>query len=918
MAMQINKIKRKLAKNKHGESELFDVHDIMEYGFPSSPSAIAYDEHLGLLALVTSSGELRVYGKTGVLVSTTHKDISAVSQLVWVPNEGRLISLGEKKGQSTLTLFELNKKSGVKSVILEAVKELVLDTKKATKCSLVPAEGKLLIGTEVGDTLVMDVSSFELKEETIHVDVAMQSVPEDLKLTPGSVQVVEPHPSNKELVLIGYHSGLMVVWNLEDKLAQGTFFISCSALESASWMGEGDGFVSAHADGSYYRWTLNAECQPVQSFPFADPLEPAQRITKLQLYHCERGDFMVFSGGLPKNMYTSTHSFTVHHGEAQINYETASKIVDFEVIYTLETLATEPTEETAEGETEEAEKPEPTVVKKVSALAVLTEDELIMIDLTSTEGEDEKEPQWPVFRKPYLNSASPNDITCLYIHEDCGGLLEKLVQMGDSMFAGKSKSDWPIFGGSVESKASEKLNIAVTGHYDGSVRFYDVNGGKFELLYVLNLNNYFQPEDIDEESAANESLGDVILRKVGEEFGLCGDDNRFAVCKLYICPKTEKLFIGSHSGQVVVFELGETTPANIEINEVKIVPDDAGFRWKGAHPAKLKDLSAESLPSGYVLKTVVQCEPPAPITSMAVNEKYGLIAAGTSHGFGVFDMVLSKTALTRSTLVENDEAASGAKLSKSKSLREGIRNSFRKLKPKKTETTAEPTASTPKSEASTSKPTEVKSEDPKPTEEEKPAADAEKKEEGEDKSKEGEVEEKKEEPEASAEPSPAEETKPEEPEKTAEEPKTVEEVKEEEKAPVEPVVAPEPAPAAPSVTIMETEEQKEGQMAARVVEARGERQDKTMMSTVRYLFFADTFLRNSKDNSPSLWVGTHAGSVYSYLITLPEERESEEAKLRLAKEIKLLHRAPVVYMNILDHSGFPLPDASAVAAQKVS
>merc|ERR550532_640457 len=91
-----------------------------------------------------------------------------------------------------------------------------------------------------------------------------------------------------------------------------------------------------------------------------------------------------------------------------------------------------------------------------------------------------------------------------------------------------------------------------------------------------------------------------------------------------------------------------------------------------------------------------------------------------------------------------------------------------------------------------------------------------------------------------------------------------------------------------------------------------------MMSTVRYLFFADTFLRNGKDSSPSLWVGTHAGSVYSYLVTIPEERESAEAKLKLAKEIKLLHRAPVVYMNILDHSGFPLPDLSAVAVGKES
>ena len=992
MAMQINKIKRKLAKNKHVESELFDVHNIMEYGFPTSPSAIAYDDQLGLLALATGTGELRVYGKSGVLVNGQHeKKVSSVSQIAWIPNEGRIVTLAETSGQSVLTLFELNTKSGAKSIVLEPVKDLVIDTKKATTFSLIASVGIILIGTEVGDTLVLDAASFELKEDTIHLDVAMQSVPEDLKLTPGSVQVVVPHPSNKELVLIGFHVGLLIVWNLEDKLAQGTFYVSCESLESASWSSDGNGFVTAHSDGSYYSWTLDVECKPVQTFPFAELAEPAQKLGKVEV----SDDFLVFTGGLPKLTYASTHSFAVKQGETQVNYETSSKILDFQIIHSQQEVvsapqetteetqapseeateespseeATEeaPSEEATEAPSEEAtEAPEPVMVRKASALAVLTEDELIIIDLLSAASEDGAQPQWPAFKKPYLNSASPNDVTCLYVYEDSAteaNLIEKLSKFDKAMFADKSTRDWPIFGGSSESAQSSKSNVVVTGHYDGSLRFYDVNDGKFSLLYSLNLNNYFLPEDLEEDpAAAHESLGDVELRKVGEDFGSSGDDNRFAVCKLYICPKSEKLFVGTHSGQVVVFEMEEVDVNTVQIHEVKIVPDEAGFKWKGCHPAKLKELAEEQLPEGYSLKFVVQCEPPAPITSMAVNEKYGLIAAGTSHGFGVFDIEASKAVLTRSTLVENDEAASGAKLSKSKSLREGIRNSFRRLKPKKTESSAD-SSTKAKTDVSSSKIEEAKVEEEKPKEEEtKPAeVEPEKTEEAGDKPVESEVpakdaeetEEVEKAPEAAGDAPASEETKPDEPEEPKEEeaeekpaetepeapaeptetvaekveeqpteekeePPKEEEVKPEEPKPEEPEAAgPSDATAVPAVTIVETEEQKEDASTTRVVEARGERQDKTMMSTVRYLFFADTFLRNSKDSSPSLWVGTHAGSVYSYLVTLPEEREGNEAKLRLAKEIKLLHRAPVVYMNILDHSGFPLPDLSAVAVGKV-
>ena len=931
MAMQINKIKRKLAKNKHVEADMFDVHDIIEYGFPSSPSAIAFDELLGLLALASGNGEVRIYGKSGVILNGKHdKSVSSVLQLEWIPNEGRLISLSLQSGKSVLTMFEINVKKDV--TVLESVKEVVIENKRATTCCLMQSHNALLIGTEVGDTLVLDVTSFTLQDDTIHIDVAMQSVPEDLKLNPGPVKSIQCHPTDANLVLIGFGSGLLVIWNLEDKIARMTFYSSAATLESICWLKNGTNFMTSHADGSHLKWTTDVEVKPDRVFPFDDPREDSKSIPKVAVcYPDGEQEMMVFSGGLPKQTYASVHSLTVKQGEKQVNYEIASKVVDFIIINEVQVSA-EASEENQEQESPEeecskddVEKTFTVVSKKASALAVLTEEELLMIDLQSEETEDSKTPLWPAFRKPYLNSASPNDVTCLYIYEDCGAdFVAKLRQLGSALFEQNSPRDWPVFGGSVEAKEErEKLNVAVTGHYNGSVRFYDVNCGKFELLYTLSLSNYFMPEDLDEEPAAQESLGEFDLRKVGEEFGSCGDDNRFAVCKLYVCPKTEKVYVGSHSGQVIVFHQAESYTEEVPSHEVKIVPDEAGFKWKGAHPAKLKDLSSETLPSGYLLSMVVQCEPPAPITAMAVNYKNDLIAVGTSHGFGVFDCATSKTVLTRSTLVENDEAASGAKLSKSKSLREGIRNSFRRLKPKK----AEPGESPSKAPAATVETKEEKKEDETEKQEEKKEEqkDAEEtKEEQPVASDEGDQkEEEKKEVESSAEADGAGDAKPAEEKPDEEKPNEEEKVAEPEAAPAEdkagePEASSSEPVAVPTVTIVEPDEHKTTNVG-RVVESRGEKADKTMMSTIRYLFFADTFLRNSKDHSPSLWIGTHSGSVYSYLVTVPaEDRETSEATLRLAKEIKLLHRAPVVYMNVLDHSGFPLPDSAAVVAQKVT
>lgn len=938
MDLQVNKIKRKLQKKKqHVDADIFDIHNVFEYGFPVAPTAVAFDDTLSLLALASGSGEVRVYGQAGVLMVAGHKKNVKVSQLVWIPNEGRLVSLAESSGQSLFSLFEINEVEG--TAVLQLVKEKQLEAKKATTCTIL--DGKtLLVGTEKGDVLSLDLESFEFSDDTIHLDVAMQNVPDDFKVNPGSVKVISFHPTESNLVLIGYNKGLLILWNLEFKLAQGTFFTSCQCLESLSWYSDGSKFVTAHADGSYYTWSKDVEKQfngPSQVFPFGES-EPGQQMSKIAVHQTQNGeDMLIFAGGLPKNTYASTNSVSIRQGDHEVNYELASKVIDFVVVS--ETVIKETSEENQAEEQEGAEDSETPKVQYAypSALLVLTEGELIAVDLKTVSEDDAKHPLWPAIKKPYLNSASPNDITCLYFFEDCGAeFVEQLTKFGSEQFADFSSQAWPVTGGSV--KEDEKFNVAVTGHYDGTVRFYDVNTGKFNLLYTLNLNNYFRPEDdLDEEPVEHESLGDVKLRKIGEDFATCGDDNRFAVCKLYICPKSRSLFVGSHSGQVVVFEFGGENPEEIKICEVKIVPDEANFKWKGCHPAKAKDLSEVTLPTGYTVSYVVQCEPPAPVTAMIASNKYGLISVGTSHGFGVFDCVSKKTLLTRSTLVENDESASGAKLSKTKSLREGIRNSFRRLKPKKAESTTDASVkaeSKPSAGASAEplpKVAETKTEEAehKADDAEKPAEDKEPEKPAEDEAAAGDAEgEKKDED------KPAEESAEaaEEPAKTeeAEEPAKTEEVEEVAKTDEEKLKEMEesadnaagsstqqPSSSGPTVTIVEPEEAKSGHVG-RVVEARGESQDKTMMSTVRCLAFADTFLRNNKDYSPSLWVGTHAGSVYSYLINMPDDRESGEVSLRLAKEIRLLHRAPVVYINVLDHSGFPLPDSAAVSAEKVS
>ena len=78
---------------------------------------------------------------------------------------------------------------------------------------------------------------------------------------------------------------------------------------------------------------------------------------------------------------------------------------------------------------------------------------------------------------------------------------------------------------------------------------------------------------------------------------------------------------------------------------------------------------------------------------------------------------------------------------------------------------------------------------------------------------------------------------------------------------------------------------------------------------------------NANVISPTLWVGTNAGTVYIHTITIPEKekRSEEEVTAQLAKEIQLKHRAPVIYVQVIDSTGKPvsssLPLATAIVEQ---
>jgi len=146
------------------------------------------------------------YGAPGVEFYGEHDSEVAVREVLFVPGQGRLITLTE---DNFLHLWEIN------GVNLEEKKTTNLEgrLKKVSVLCLLPGEEVLLLGTEGGNVYQLNMNKFIVTEDIIYQDVVVKGAPENFKVNPGPVEALEVQPGEPGRVLIGYARGLIAVWD---------------------------------------------------------------------------------------------------------------------------------------------------------------------------------------------------------------------------------------------------------------------------------------------------------------------------------------------------------------------------------------------------------------------------------------------------------------------------------------------------------------------------------------------------------------------------------------------------------------------------------------------------------------------------------------------------------------------------------
>ncbi|XP_071135149.1 syntaxin-binding protein 5-like isoform X6 [Mytilus edulis] len=610
----------------------FQVCNTVRHGFPYQPTAVAFDPVQHLLAIGTKTGWLRLLGRPGVDISCCHDNEVAVTQIVFLGNEGALVTVCS---DDSLHLWNFRQKHP------EIVHSLKFQRERITFCHLAFQSKWLYIGTERGNVHIVNIESFVLSGYVINWNKAIEL---SRKTHPGVVVHLSDNPVDPNKLLIGFESGTIVLWDLKSKQAEFRYN-SPEALRSVSWHHEGKQFMCSHSDGSLTRYNVR---QPPKYIDLMMPhaktgrdgkAEPCKPIAKVEWKSVKNSEPLVmFSGGMSYDRAGRTPTITVMNGKSTTVLEMEHNIVDFVVL---------------------CETPWVNDFQEPYAIVVLLQNDLVVVDLTT--------PGYPCFENPYPMDIHESPVTALQYYADCPpDIIPAFYSVGSKQKrSGFSEKEWPIKGGIWGTTTCSYPEILITGHADGSVKFWDASSVTLQVLYKLKTAKIF-------EKPKKESQ----------------DDDPFAVYLIHLCPESRILCLAGAT-HLILFKFSKqeisTEVSSLDISIVYEVYDDLdspdfecpksstpslsvvsqqqsgsmgsySSNTSDSHSCKLETGTALIVKSGsrkfsagyysdlVCLLQYLDSEHPGNITYISVNSVYGLLAFGNESGLAIIDY-LQKTCL---------------------------------------------------------------------------------------------------------------------------------------------------------------------------------------------------------------------------------------------------------------------------------
>ncbi|XGW20947.1 hypothetical protein V3C99_004147 [Haemonchus contortus] len=590
---------------------------VVRHGLPDDARCLAYDPVQRLLAIGSGHGVVRVIGDVGVDFALKHETDHAVNHVQFLINEGRLVTACSN---DIIHLWDYRQK------VPEIIRSVQLN-KEAVTCIHLPMSSKwLYVGTDKGNVYFVCIATFQLSPYIINWNKAIDL---SCRVHPGSVRQIGVSPVEPGKILIAFDKGILVQWNLATKEVDR--FPYDPPIKCFSWHYEGRMIMTGNVDGSISVYNMRKTTEPQQrTSPHGQG--PCRPINAIDWKLTSDGDqFVIFSGGMPTEDGLPVPALTfLRASKSATVLEMEHPILSFVTLPNI---------------------PFTSCPQQPQALAVLMKGELLMLDLLTA--------GYPCIESPHAMDLHEVPVTCVAYYSDCASdLIGAITLVGcKQRRKGFSEKPWPVSGGIGRECATGHQELILTGHKDGSVRFWQASGENLQFLYRLKTTSHFERL---EEWEGCEKVSHAV-----KSIELCVDSRLLLVCgvsgqvTLFRFTKTESTNTiavvhipqPSASSCNVSDERSPPVPPPREIRRQKKIvsrdstnsPDTSDASGdECVFPFKVRGAPVKRA-AGYQPELACLVPWPSPsqadsVTTTSLNSAFGVIALGLSNGLALVDI----------------------------------------------------------------------------------------------------------------------------------------------------------------------------------------------------------------------------------------------------------------------------------------
>ncbi|CAP33294.1 LOW QUALITY PROTEIN: Protein CBR-TOM-1, partial [Caenorhabditis briggsae] len=607
---------------------------VVRHGLPDDPRCCAYDPVQRLIAIGTGRGHIRIIGDAGVDYLLKHESGEPVLHMQFLVNEGGLIT---SCGTDSIHLWNYRQKVIEKTRSIEnlttfqtpEIVHTVQLSKESVSCIHLPVAAKwLYIGTDKGNVYFLCLNSFLLSPYVINWNKAIDL---SCRVHPGPVRQLAVSPAENTKLLIVYDKGIVVQWNLANKEVDR--YPLDPPIKSVNWHFDGRQVLTGNVDGSISLYGNKKASEPIQrTTPHGSgPCRPIQQVEWKHM--SENESIIMFSGGMPTDDGLPMPALTILKGG-----KSATVLeMDWPIIQFI------PLNQNIWN----------SIPQCPHSVAVLLKHDFMVLDLNQ-QGH-------PVIESPHAMNIHESPVTCVSYYSDCPlDLIGALTLVGTKQRNKEfSTRSWPVTGGLGRECATGHQELVVTGHKDGSLKFWQETGEHLQILYKLKSSSHFERlEEMETSDKVSHAVKYIELCLESRQLlvaGISGQVTLFRFTKQELCGTIAVVnipLLGNFSNNLPSYDFDKSPVPNGPGKEIrrqrKVVSrestnslDTSDSGDERIVPFKVRGAPVKR-PAGFVpeLACFVPWHSHAKvdqITTICLNSSYGIIAIGTSSGLALVD-----------------------------------------------------------------------------------------------------------------------------------------------------------------------------------------------------------------------------------------------------------------------------------------